>query len=358
MPTLRAPAELQVALRRGIVRLRGEDRGDLEFDAVPSLVAIHQDGAELGLECRDPRQVDLTVRMPRELQTLQVDVAQGRVEMRDLTGEMTVEVANGSVSGRKLAGELQVDAGHADVVVDGMDGELQIDTALGSIEVIRHRGPYALDAGAGSVHLADAVGEGEVETGTGGIVLMDVGGHVAVESGLGSIDVHNARDLRLQLTGGMGPVQITGGRLLNLEASLSRGNLRVDQSRIEGGDVEVASGNAHLQLDGRQGGRLEAFAHHGRVVSELPRVRLPFAGAPTPGERVVLTFDDGPQVLSVRTRRGSITVLRGRQDAAPLASAQERERGRRLILEELRAGRITTATARRLLSAIDNSGVS
>ncbi len=353
MPTLPAPAALQIALRRGRVRVLGEDRPDLAFYADPGVVEVDEDGSDLRLTCRGPRHIDLLVRVPTKLQTVEVEMAQGQVEIRGLTAEMNVEVANGSFRGEKLGGELQLEAGRADVVVDGMRGALQIDAGLGSVEVLRQRGPYALDTGGGSVHLADVEGEGEVQSGAGGIVLFQVAGRIEVESGLGSIDVQNPRDLSLAITSAMGPVQIAGGRLARLEASMERGSLRVAQSLIQSGEAELEVGNAHLQLDGRQGGRLEAFAHHGRVVSALPRVRLPFAGAPTPGERVVLTFDDGPEMLSVKTRRGSITVLRGRHDDTPLASLQERERSRRLVLEELRAGRITPGSARRLLAALD-----
>ncbi|MGC8488190.1 MAG: DUF4097 family beta strand repeat-containing protein [Clostridia bacterium] len=353
MPTLTAPAHLIVRVRRGTVAVLGEEREDVSFEASSPFVEVEQDGRQVELQVRDHADVELTVRIPARTPSLEVEVALGRVRLAHLRGRLSVDLASGSFRGEELSGDLDLDGGRADLVVDGMEGSLRIDAALGSVQVMRARGDLQVDAGAGSVQVMDGEVRGTVESGTGSIVLLGVAGTLDVESGLGSVDVENPNGLRLTVESAMGPVQIQGGRLTRLDASLARGNLRVHQSVVDGGEVEIAAGSADLRLDGRQPGRLEAIAHHGRVISALPRVRLPFSGAPRVGERVVLTFGDGPEMLTVQTRRGSITVERGRRDDEDIASDQSIMRERRLVLEELSAGRITADAARRLLDAID-----
>jgi hypothetical protein len=352
MPNLRGPERLAIHLRHGSIDLIGEDRPDLLFEADPPLVAVEQNGDAVALQARDRSEIRLQVRLPACIGSLEVELDVGRIQMTRVVSAMTVELSRGTFRGEDLSGALDLDGGRGDLVVDGMQGRLHVDGALGSVQILRMQGELSVDAGAGSIQVVDSEVTGELESGTGSIVLIGVSGKLAVESGLGSVDVENPRGLRLDAESAMGPVQVQGGHLAHLKARLGRGDLRIHQSLVDSGDMKIAAGSADLRLDGRQGGRLEALAHHGRVVSTLPRVTLPFSGAPRAGERVVLTFDDGPHMLTVEARRGSITVARGRHDAVDIAGEQAVMRERRLVLEQLRAGTISSEAARRLLHAI------
>lgn len=346
---------IHIQLRRGMVTVTPAADDRLAWSASPDRVDGDVQGDRLDLTCRERVEVRVTVRIPGQgLEMLHVDIGSGQVLLEGIAARVEANVGNGRFRAERVTGSVNVDIGRGDVLVDGLEGALDVDAGLGSVQVVGVHGALSIDAGVGSVHVLDSDGNADIDSGTGSVTLVRMAGSAEIDSGMGSVTVESPRRLTLGVDSGMGSLRIQGGVLEKLTAELGRGSLAVHQSRILGAHCELETGSAQLLLDGRQPGRLEAVAYRGRVVSSLPRVSVPFAGAPRSGERAVLQFADGGPLLYVQTRRGSITVERGRTLDDDMEQQVDREREQRLILEELHAGRITPDAARRLLEALQN----
>jgi Uncharacterized conserved protein len=146
---------------------------------------------------------DLEVRVPRG-QRLTLRLGVGRLDVRDVEGDLTLDAASASVE------------------TEGTRGQLRVDNGSGGVALRRHRGDATVDTGSGAVTLADVSGgQLTVDTGSGSVTGELVGADaLAVDTGSGSVRVEDlsARDIRVD----------TGSGSVRLALTKEPGSLVVD----------------------------------------------------------------------------------------------------------------------------------
>ena len=199
--------------------------------------------------------------------------------------EVVADTSGGDVSAQGLSGNVSLDTSGGDVTARDVRGRVIADTSGGDIRIEDVEGTAEGDTSGGDVMLHRISGEARADTSGGDIVASRIGGRLVADTSGG--------DIELEEIGG------------EVEASTSGGSIRARfaQGTAAGGSLGTSGGNVTVMLDPSLGLEIEATAHSGRVICEVP----------------IDTFDDdedhlhgrvasgGPR-LSLRTSGGTIRI--------------------------------------------------
>jgi len=211
---------------------------------------------------------DLVVKVPRG-KRVEVNLAVGAVDARDVDADMVLDVHSASVRTFGTKGRLMVDAGSGSTRVENAEGELEIDTGSGSTTVNGFRGArLSVDAGSGSVTARDVraerfsvdVGSGSVavdalttedlliDTGSGGVrvELTDVPRRAEIDTGSGGVTVSLPADAGAELDIDTG----SGG--ISSDFAVAMREFRRNEMRGKigngGGLIRVSTGSGGVRL--------------------------------------------------------------------------------------------------------------
>jgi DUF4097 and DUF4098 domain-containing protein YvlB len=198
-----------------------------------------------------------------------VYVGVGKVDVRNVDGDLTVDAASADIAARGTRGRLVLETGSGNIRVQGAEGDLALDTGSGDVSVTGFRnGPLRIDTGSGEVTGADLSAEElHIDTGSGGIKLTGVTApRLSLDTGSG--------DIRVELTNSPEQAQVetgSGNVVLRLPAEpsatvdldTSSGELTIDfpmqlirrsESNIRGrigsgqGRISVETGSGNISL--------------------------------------------------------------------------------------------------------------
>lgn len=219
--------------RNGSVTIETEDRDDVALDIVKrstrdppefgsaSIEGRVEDGVFLlrttyeGEPGFNPVSVELTATVPEAQEVVRAETANGNVDVRNTTGDLTLRSGNGSVEAR------------------GVDGYVSLRSTNGSVTARDVTGVDAASASNGSVDLD----------------LLGIRDDVEVSTGNGGVDVDVGPDLsaRFDVSVGNGSIDVRGLAFSDVE----RGPRRFSGVLGDGGDtVTVSVGNGSVELVG------------------------------------------------------------------------------------------------------------
>lgn len=204
---------------------------------------------------------DLSISVPAG-QRLAVYLAVGRVDVRNVEGELVVDVGSASISAQGTRGSLRLDTGSGRIEVADAEGPVELDTGSGSVEVQRVRGPSLLvDTGSGSVTGSSIeVEKLEVDTGSGRIRIADAwASEIELDTGSGSVEfqLRNEAVRKLVIDTGSGGVRLALPPAVNARLEIDTGSggidvdlplrlVRKERSRLVG---EFGDGSGLIRID-------------------------------------------------------------------------------------------------------------
>lgn len=216
---------------------------------------------------------DLVVEVPSGT-SLEIYLATGEVDARDVEGDLSIDTGSGAVSASDIVGTLEIDTGSGSISVSGVEGDVLVDTGSGRVDVSDVRGRVVeIDTGSGGVRgsgiAADILG---VDTGSGAISLEAVTSRdVTLDTGSGSIEVELLTDID------------------RLDADTGSGSITVHAPAGMGATVDIETGSGGIDLD---------------FPVEVRSVRR---------DRVQGTIGDGRGQIRIDTGSGSVRLIQIRR---------------------------------------------
>jgi lia operon protein LiaG len=212
---------------------------------------------------------DIELRVPRGV-TTRVYLLAGRVDVRNVDGELHVDVAAANVSASGGRGPLWLDTGSGDVDVRDTEGDLHLDTGSGDVTVRNARGDVLdadtgsgdvtfdgisfesgrFDTGSGDVRVSDAeLGRAEFDTGSGGVFgsFRTTPESLAMDSGSGDVTVELPRNAGTEVS-----ISTSSGRITtDFPIAVTRQSRRSLRGTIGDGSaslkIDAGSGNVRLR---------------------------------------------------------------------------------------------------------------
>lgn len=202
-----------------------------------------------------------------------------------------VMLATGRVEARNVDGDLHLDTGSGEIVVAGTTGELGLDT------------------GSGDVTVEGAEGEVSVDTGSGDVTLRAVRGPgISVDTGSGNVAVDDARAPEIELDTGSGDVRLLGARTGRVNVDTGSGNVTIET--IAGSatvTVDTGSGDVEVTVPADYSGRVHLETNSGRLRTDLP-IRVERKSEDVVDGRI---GDGGAARLEIDTGSGDVSIRRG-----------------------------------------------
>lgn len=214
---------------------------------------------------------DLEVAVPRGKRVV-VLLAAGRIEARNVDGDLYLDTGSGEIVTAATRGELNLDTGSGAVTVDGADGEVSIDTGSGSVRVRNVTGP-----------------------------------ELSVDTGSGDVTVDGVEAPDISIDTGSGGVTVLGARTGNVEIDTGSGDVRIETvagSASIGADT--GSGDVTLSVPGDYAGRVSLETSSGRMETDLPITLLRKTDDEIEGE----IGSGGSARIEVETGSGDIMIRR------------------------------------------------
>lgn len=211
---------------------------------------------------------DLRVLVP-EGKAVSVYLGVGRIDARNVRGDLNLDVASAAVRTENTRGALLIDTGSGSVRVNDAEGDVSVDTGSGSVAVNNVRGGRLhVDTGSGSVEGGEIrVGSVEVDTGSGRIDLDRVAARdLKLDTGSGSVRLELLSEIdRLQVDTGSGSVRValpesvgadfvldtgSGGIDLDVPATITRRQRDRVEGRLGngGGRIEIDTGSGSIRV--------------------------------------------------------------------------------------------------------------
>jgi hypothetical protein len=196
--------------------------------------------------------------------------------------------------------------GGGNIAVADLNGMVNVDTKGGRLRLMRIHGPIEGRTNGGNVDLADCEGAHKIHTsggnieskgGSGALEAHTSGGHVTIRNFSGRVDTaSNGGNLTFEKVGGELVGKTSGGTIVATLLSPVPGNASLETSA---GTIEVAvPPNAGLKVD--------ATAHAGKIVSDLP-----FTATDSAPESLKAAINGGGRLLTLRTSAGNIQIKAG-----------------------------------------------
>ncbi|HEX9690082.1 MAG TPA: DUF4097 family beta strand repeat-containing protein [Thermoanaerobaculia bacterium] len=205
------------------------------------------------------------VQVPAQTE-LDIDTSGGGIKITGLRSDAKLETSGGRIEVRDLVGELQGHTSGGGIRLERIRGRMHVKTSGGGIEGTELDGPIDAETSGGSVRLGRVTGNIRAHSSGGGIHIHEAGGRVEADTSGGGI-----------------------------EASFARGNAR-------GGSLETSGGGIVVSLDPSVGLRIDASGNS--VRAELP---ITVQGAISRG-KLQGTLGGGGEMLRLRTSGGGVRI--------------------------------------------------
>jgi len=165
---------------------------------------------------------------------------------------IALHLAVGRVNVRNVNGDILVDVGSADVTTEGTRGKLDLDTGSGEVRVTDASGDVTLDSGSGGATLSRIRGRKLfVDSGSGEIDGSDITvEELVLDSGSGSVSMQGVTARDVTLDTGSGSVELD--LLSDVESMLidsGSGSVTLRVPRTLGAEIEVDSGSGGIDVD-------------------------------------------------------------------------------------------------------------
>lgn len=295
---------------RGRKRVRATERDIGERRHAESPLELTGDGSVVRLKYGARRQpyprLDVTVELPRSV-ALAVEGLSGRLEARDVDGDITISGARASLKFAELGGSVRAELERAErVEANTVAGAFALDGSTEKVSLVEIGGPVRVRGNVfGEIVLADIRGAVDVASKNSELSCVALegmaeltGSRFELRGVTGPAVLRSKGSKRMMVSEFAGPMEITGQRAdVELDASAPlTGDVRV---HVERGDVDLELPREGFQLTGKTG--------RGRVVDDygegLER-RREDQGA------VVSLGSEGP-VVTIQVDRGDLRVVRG-----------------------------------------------
>lgn len=211
---------------------------------------------------------DLTIQVPRG-KSLRLHLAVGRVEVRNVEGELSLDLSSASV------------------IASGTKGRIEVD------------------AGSGSIELRDAEGELTVDTGSGSTTLTDVRlRSVNIDAGSGSVRGTNVRAERFKVDVGSGRVGVDALTTDDLFVDTGSGSVNLGLTRApRTSEIDTGSGSVTITLPASVGLDLDIETGSGGITTDFPVTMNGISRRSLRG-----TIGDGSGLLRVSTGSGGVRL--------------------------------------------------
>ncbi|MBL0386100.1 DUF4097 family beta strand repeat protein [Tumebacillus sp. ITR2] len=277
----------------GVAHMTGSDVSMLETQALslapvvdfgPTMtVAVRAD--KLAGEEKDPRRVDLRIRVPKGVQ-LTVQAVRGDVSVKDFDGNTSISTKTGNISVDKLTGALGAVSTSGKVSATNVTGDLNLNAQQGGLEA------------------SDVLGNVTVKSDNGDVQVQNVSGKLDFTANNGKMSITSVDgDVLLHSTNGL----VTGNDLEGaLNATLQDGEFRLTGGHVEG-PWSISSTNTKVSLNLPKDSNLKFLGETNKGVIKGPTKQSP-GSATKSGALVTEQMGAGTYPLTVRSDNGSIFV--------------------------------------------------
>ncbi len=143
---------------------------------IPEAIRHLSPGVSLSIEVPVPCAADIatsngSIRVAKVKEPAVLVTENGRIEARDVAGELAARTSNGPIQAERVQGSLQAETSNARIVARDIAGELAARTSNGSIQAERVEGACRLRSSNGSIRVLAARGNVQAETTNGSIHL-------------------------------------------------------------------------------------------------------------------------------------------------------------------------------------------
>jgi hypothetical protein len=270
-------------------------------------VEVSEAGGALSLVSRHG---DVVVRGVAGKSTL--DVEHGDVRVEGSAG-LRVKLAHGTLDVKAVGGDLEVEAEHAEVTALDVTGAANVTTSFDGVTVNGVGGDATLRSEHGHVTARDVKGAVTVDARFDGVTLERIGGPVQVKVAHGGLEATGlSNGLKVESEGDevelrriQGPVEVRAQR--------AEVTLVPDGPITDTVSIETTHGAIRLEVPAGSRFDLDASAHHGELVVDLPGTPEVTHSQGTNTLRT--TVGGGGNRVLLRTESGEVTVTR-RSDSA------------------------------------------
>lgn len=199
--------------------------------------------------------------------------------------------------------QLHLAVGRVDV--RNVEGDLRIDVSSASISATGTKGRLALDAGSGAVQVTDAEGDLSVDTGSGSTTLTDVRMRaVSVDAGSGSVRGERVRADRFKVDVGSGRISLDGLTTDDLFVDTGSGSVTLELTKApRSSEIDTGSGSVSITLPANAGLDLDIETGSGGISTEFPVTMNSTSRRALRG-----TIGDGSGLLRVSTGSGGVRL--------------------------------------------------
>jgi hypothetical protein len=277
---------------------------------------------------------DLTVTVPREMESIKIETEGGEVVTTGISGRLEAQSGGGAIHLDDIGGSVNAETGGGAIDVGNIGGDLRLRTGGGQIHIGSVKGKVVAESGGGNLMLVSAAQGASLQTGAGtirvekcsgalkvepaggAIELGDITGSVVSETGGGSIKVNFAGGTVKAETGG-GGIELWGVPAAHVETAagpiiakfVSAQAQRADSLLETGvGDITVyLMPNVNLTIDAS----IEASTGHS-ITSDFSEIKVSSEGGQWEPKLVsaIGRVNGGGPVLKVRTSMGNIYFRR------------------------------------------------
>jgi DUF4097 and DUF4098 domain-containing protein YvlB len=213
-----------------------DDRLDFDFREESGRVVIEVDkrgSFSRWFGSKDSLHFDIEV--PRQTD-LEVDTSGGRIDVRDIDGDVTAHTSGGRLSMQDIEGTLDGHTSGGAIKAKGLVGDAKLSTSGGSVSVEGITGDLLAKTSGGWIEIEGAQGE---------VVASTSGGSVTVRFAQG-----NSNGGSLSTSGGRITAYVDPAASLDIDASTSGGRVTVDLPITVQGTLSKRSINGKLNGGG------------------------------------------------------------------------------------------------------------
>lgn len=194
---------------------------------------------------------DLTIQVPRGRRA-EVELGAGRMEAKDVPGDLDLHTGSGDVSADATTGSLAVHTGSGDVEATSTKGHLEIHSGSGDVTVDDAAGAAELATGSGDIDIRGRVGGSlEARTGSGDVTAEAVDGdRLFARTGSGDIRLGPVQATDVELHTGSGSVRARMARApKTLRVDTGSGEVDLALPRDVSADLDIETGSGGIRVD-------------------------------------------------------------------------------------------------------------
>lgn len=270
--TVTGRADVHVHVDDSSVHILTSDTHQIEFRVTSEGSATINIGAKLRIDSQqNGNQVELTVlrkpgisigfsdkrlrtevRMPKDAD-LQVETADGSVNISSVNGNIAIKTTDGSVKAAELAGKIEVRTADGSINVETLAGESSLHSVDGAIGVAHVDGKCEASSADGSIHLAGRFDSLDIKSTDGGVVAKVAPGSTmasawSIRTADGSVELALPQDFRANLDASTRAGHISLGLPVAVQGNIGKTEVR---GTMNGGGpalaIHTSDGSIHIK---------------------------------------------------------------------------------------------------------------